>query len=200
MYLFLKGLLDRIVALCSFLVLMPVFILLSLFLLIDLKGNPYFTQIRIGKDDKKFRLIKFRTMTSERDSDGKLLPDNIRLTKLGIILRRLSLDELPQLLNVIYGHMSIVGPRPLLTEYLPLYNLTQKRRHEVKPGITGLAQVNGRNSISWEEKFDFDVKYVDNINPVLDVRILLSTILKVFRREDISSDTSVTMEKFKGSI
>ena len=162
-------------------------------------GNPFFTQERPGKDGKIFKLIKFRTMTNKKDADGNLLPDDKRLVGIGKFIRSTSLDELPQLFNVLKGDMSFVGPRPLLEEYLPLYNEKQKRRHDVKPGITGWAQENGRNAISWEQKFDYDVWYVDNQSFWLDIKILWLTFLKVVKRSDISSSTSSTMEKFTGS-
>lgn len=158
-----------------------------------------FFQERPGKDEKIFRVIKFKTMNDRRDASGKLLPDAQRLTRVGKFVRSTSLDEIPQLLNVIKGDMSLIGPRPLLVQYLPLYNETQRRRHEVRPGITGWAQVNGRNAISWQQKFAYDVWYVDHISLSLDCKILLKTIRKVFKREGISSDTSVTMEAFKGN-
>lgn len=163
------------------------------------KGKVWFIQPRPGQNERIFRVIKFRTMTDDRDDKGNLLPDHKRLTPVGRFVRKTSLDELPQLINVLRGDMSFVGPRPLLIEYLPLYSIEQKRRHAVKPGITGWAQVNGRNAISWEQKFAFDVWYVDHLSFWLDMKILLLTVLKVFKAEGISSETSVTMEKFKGS-
>lgn len=163
-------------------------------------GSPViFTQDRPGKNEKIFRLYKFRTMTDARDKNGNLLPDEVRLTKFGKTLRSLSLDELPELFNIIKGDMSIVGPRPLLVRYLPRYNKKQRRRHEVRPGFTGLAQVSGRNAISWQQKFDLDVEYVDNISFVNDVKIILKTIKTVVKREGISSETSATMEEFMGN-
>ena len=164
-----------------------------------MKGNPFFTQLRPGKNEKIFKLIKFRTMTCEKDENGNLLPDEKRLTKYGKILRATSLDELPELFNIFVGHMSIVGPRPLLVKYLPLYNEEQKHRHDVRPGLTGYAQVNGRNAISWEKKFELDVEYVNDISLFGDILIIIQTALSVFKREGISSDTSVTMEEFTGS-
>jgi lipopolysaccharide/colanic/teichoic acid biosynthesis glycosyltransferase len=164
-----------------------------------MKGNPFFTQLRPGKDEKIFRLIKFRTMTCEKDAEGNLLPDEQRLTRYGKILRSTSLDELPELINILLGHMSIVGPRPLLVQYLPLYNQQQRRRHEVRPGMTGYAQVNGRNAISWEEKFRLDVDYVDNITFFGDIKIIFQTALAVLKRDGISSETSATMEPFQGT-
>lgn len=168
-------------------------------LTIHLKGSPFFLQKRPGKDERIFKIIKFRTMNDFKDAEGKLLPDGERLTSLGKFIRSTSLDEIPQLLNVIKGDMSIIGPRPLLPEYLSLYDTIQKKRHHVKPGITGWAQVNGRNAISWEEKFKLDVYYVQNVTFALDVKILLKTVKKVFIREGINTENSVTTEAFKGS-
>ena len=162
-------------------------------------GNPFFTQERPGKDGKIFKLIKFRTMTNKKDEDGNLLPDDQRLTSYGKFLRSTSVDELLELINILKGDMSIIGPRPLLVKYLPLYNDFQKHRHDVRPGLTGYAQVNGRNSISWEERFKLDIDYVQNITFMGDVKIIFNTVYKVFKRDGISSGTSVTMEEFKGS-
>lgn len=163
-------------------------------------GSPVlFKQERPGKNGEIFMLYKFRTMTDERDENGELLPDEIRLTKFGKLLRSLSLDELPEFYNILKGDMSFVGPRPLLVRYLPLYSERQAMRHNVRPGLTGLAQVNGRNLLTWEEKFEWDVKYVENISPWLDIKILFQTVLNVLKREGISSDTSATMEEFKGT-
>jgi lipopolysaccharide/colanic/teichoic acid biosynthesis glycosyltransferase len=161
-------------------------------------GHVFFFQLRPGLNGKIFKVIKFKTMNDRRDSTGQLLPDADRLTALGKFIRKTSLDEIPQLLNVIKGDMSLVGPRPLLVEYLPLYNETQKRRHNVKPGITGWAQVNGRNAISWSQKFAYDIYYVDNVSLMMDIKILFLTVKKVFVSEGINSATSVTMEKFTG--
>lgn len=161
--------------------------------------NPLFKQERPGLNEKIFTLYKFRSMTDERDENGELLPDSVRLTKFGKFLRSTSLDELPELFNILKGDMSIIGPRPLLVQYLPLYDEHQRRRHEVRPGLSGLAQVNGRNAISWEEKFNLDIEYVNNISFILDWKIIFLTIKKVFVREGISSDTSVTMEPFQGN-
>lgn len=196
---YIKRMLDFLLSLCALLVLSPVLLILTVLGAWKMKGNPFFTQLRPGKDEKIFRLIKFRTMTCEKDRDGNLLPDAQRLTKYGKVLRSTSLDELPELINILKGDMSIVGPRPLLVKYLPLYNEEQRRRHDVRPGLTGLAQVNGRNAISWEEKFRLDVEYVDNISFAMDVKIILQTIGKIFKREGISSETSATMEEFAGT-
>lgn len=194
-----KPLADRLVALVVFTILSPIFLLVTIALAVANSGKPFFLQPRPGRNNKIFRVIKFKTMNDKRDGAGNLLPDVVRLTPIGSFVRKTSLDEIPQLLNVIMGQMSIVGPRPLLVEYLPLYSTTQIRRHEVNPGITGWAQVNGRNAISWEQKFDYDVWYVDNMSFALDFRILLRTVRNVVKSEGISSATSVTMEKFTGS-
>jgi undecaprenyl phosphate N,N'-diacetylbacillosamine 1-phosphate transferase len=196
---YLKRFLDLLLALIGFVILSPVFIMVVLLLLIANRGTPFFFQPRPGKDEKIFRVIKFKTMNDKKDKYGDYLPDAQRLTAVGKFMRKTSLDEIPQLLNVIKGDMSLIGPRPLLVEYLPLYNPTQKRRHEVKPGITGWAQVNGRNAISWEQKFDYDVWYIDHISFLLDLKILFFTVRKVFISEGINSRTAATMEKFKGS-
>jgi undecaprenyl phosphate N,N'-diacetylbacillosamine 1-phosphate transferase len=197
---FFKRLIDFFLSFLGFIIISPVFLLLWIWLSIANRGaGAFFFQERPGKDEKIFRVIKFKTMNDRKDASGNLLPDAQRLTKVGKFVRSTSLDEIPQLLNVIKGDMSLIGPRPLLVQYLPLYNETQRRRHEVRPGITGWAQVNGRNAISWEQKFAYDVWYVDNVSLSLDVKILLKTIQKVFKREGISSDTSATMEPFKGN-
>lgn len=196
----LKRLLDLFFSLIGFIIISPVFLLLWIWLSIVNKGSgAFFFQKRPGKNEKIFRVIKFKTMNDRRDASGKLLPDVQRLTRVGKFVRSTSLDELPQLLNVMKGDMSLIGPRPLLVQYLPLYNETQRRRHEVRPGITGWAQVNGRNVISWQQKFELDVWYVDNVSLLLDGKILLKTIQKVCKREGISSETSATMEAFKGN-
>lgn len=196
---FFKRLIDFFLSFLGFIIISPVFLLLWIWLSIANRGaGAFFFQERPGKDEKIFRVIKFKTMNDRRDASGKLLPDVQRLTRVGKFVRSTSLDEIPQLLNVIKGDMSLIGPRPLLVQYLPLYNETQRRRHEVRPGITGWAQVNGRNAISWEQKFAYDVWYVDNVSLSLDVKILLKTIQKVFKREGISSNSSATMEPFKG--
>ncbi len=194
-----KPLADFVTALVALLLLLPVWILVMVLLLFANRGKPFFIQPRPGRHGKIFHVIKFRTMTDERDDKGHLLPDEERLTLVGNIVRKTSLDEIPQLFNVLKGDMSFVGPRPLLTEYLPLYNEVQARRHEVKPGITGWAQVNGRNTVAWPERFAMDVYYVDNQSFLFDLRILLLTVVKVFKSEGISSGTSATMEKFRGN-
>lgn len=197
---FLKRLIDFTLSLFGFIIISPIFIIIWILLAIVNKGaGALFFQERPGKGERIFKVIKFKTMTDKRDVLGNLLPDAERLTKIGRFVRSTSLDEIPQLLNVIKGDMSLIGPRPLLVQYLPLYNESQKRRHEVRPGITGWAQVNGRNAISWEQKFEYDVWYVDNISLNLDVKIFLITILKVFKREGINSDRCSTMEPFKGN-
>lgn len=193
-----KPLADISVALVAFVILLPVFITVVILLAIANDGKPFFFQRRPGLHERIFKVVKFKTMNDKKDKDGNLLPDADRLTAIGSFIRRTSLDEVPQLINVIKGDMSIVGPRPLLVEYLPLYNETQKHRHDVKPGITGWAQTNGRNAISWKQKFEYDVWYVEHISFALDFKILLRTVSKVFKSEGISSDTSATMEKFTG--
>ncbi len=194
-----KPLFDRTVALVGLIVASPLILLAMVALLQANKGNIWFLQPRPGKGGKIFKVIKFKTMTDERDANGVLLPDDRRLTATGKFIRKTSLDELPQLVNVLKGDMSLIGPRPLLVEYLPLYNAEQRRRHDVRPGITGWAQVNGRNAISWQQKFTYDVWYVEHISFILDMKILFMTVLKVFKAEGISSETSVTMEKFRGN-
>ena len=197
---FFKRLIDFFFSVIGFIFISPIFLFLWIWLSIANKGaGAFFVQERPGKDAKIFKVIKFKTMTDERDRTGKLLPDAQRLTKIGKFVRSTSLDEIPQLLNVIIGDMSLIGPRPLLVQYLPLYNELQRRRHEVRPGISGWAQVNGRNAISWQKKFEYDVWYVDNVSLSLDLKILLKTIQKVFKREGISSNSSTTMETFKGN-
>ena len=190
---------DFTLAFIGFVVVFPVFVLVIVALIFANKGKPFFFQFRPGLHCRSFRVIKFKTMNDKKDKNGELLPDDKRLTAVGKFVRKTSLDEIPQLINVIKGDMSLVGPRPLLIDYLPLYNTDQKRRHTVLPGITGWAQINGRNKISWEEKFKYDVWYVENISFWLDVRILFLTIMKVFKSEGISSKTSVTMERFTGN-
>lgn len=196
---FLKRTIDLIGAFIGLLLLSPIILMVTLGLFIANNGNPFFFQLRPGKDGEIFKIVKFKTMNDKKDKHGNLLPDASRLTKIGSFVRKTSLDELPQLINVLKGEMSLIGPRPLLPEYLPLYSNTQNRRHEVKPGITGWAQVNGRNAIGWSKKFDYDVWYVDHLSFLVDLKIILLTIKKVLIREDISSTTSVTMEKFNGN-
>lgn len=196
---FLKRVLDFTLALLALIALSPILLVLTILGWVKMKGNPFFTQPRPGKNEKVFKLIKFRSMTCEKDADGNLLPDDVRLTRYGKLLRSTSLDELPELINILKGDMAIVGPRPLLVRYLPRYNAQQRRRHEVRPGLTGLAQINGRNAISWEQKFKLDVEYVDHITFLGDLKIIWGTALKVLKRSDISSSTSETMEEFMGS-
>lgn len=196
---FIKRILDLVISLVGFIVLSPVFVLVMLFLFVANNGTPFFFQRRPGKNARIFKVIKFKTMNDKRDVAGTLLPDAQRLTPVGQFVRKTSLDEIPQLLNVIKGDMSLIGPRPLLEEYLPLYTQTQQRRHEVRPGITGWAQVNGRNSITWEQKFEYDVWYVNNISFMLDVKILWMSAIKIVKSEGITADGHATMEKFKGS-
>lgn len=196
---YVKRLLDVTLSFLAILVLSPVMIITAILVRIKLGSPVIFRQRRPGKDEKIFDMYKFRSMTDKRDNAGKLLPDEKRLTAFGRKLRATSLDELPELFNILKGDMSIVGPRPLLVQYLPLYNDKQKRRHEVKPGFTGLAQVNGRNSISWEEKFDWDIKYVDSISFLGDCKIIIKTIKTVAQHTGISSETSATMEAFTGT-
>lgn len=196
---YIKGFLDFFLSFCAILVLSPILMLLTITGAFAMKGNPFFTQQRPGKNEKIFKLIKFRTMTCEKDKSGNLLPDELRLTKYGKFLRSTSLDELPELFNILKGDMSIIGPRPLLVQYLPLYNDNQKKRHLVRPGLTGYAQVNGRNAITWEEKFELDLEYVNNITFASDVKILFNTVKSVLMREGITSATSITMEEFKGT-
>ena len=194
-----KPLFDFITASILFCLLLPFFLLIILVLAFLNNGKVFFLQPRPGRKERIFKVIKFKTMTDKTDSTGVLLPDKFRLTSAGKFIRKTSLDEIPQLLNVIKGDMSIVGPRPLLVEYLPLYNRHQQRRHDVKPGITGWAQVNGRNAISWKKKLDYDVWYVENLNFLLDVKIIWLTVKKVFKSEGINSATSATIEKFTGN-
>ena len=200
-----KRVIDFTLSLIALIVLSPVFLILVIIGAIAMKGNPFFTQLRPGRISKKtgeekiFKLVKFRTMSNKKDGDGNLLPDDVRLNKYGRILRSTSLDELPELWNIICGDMAIVGPRPLLVKYLPLYSEEQRHRHDVRPGLTGLAQVNGRNALSWDEKFELDVKYVRNITFVGDLKIIFGTIGAVLKREGINSQASITVEEFMGS-
>jgi len=196
---YIKSITDFCISLLVLIVASPILILITLLLFFSNQGKLFFFQSRPGLNGKIFKIIKFKTMNEKKDSDGNLLSDAKRLTKVGAFVRKTSLDEIPQLINVIKGDMSLIGPRPLLPEYLPLYNDFQKRRHEVKPGITGWAQVNGRNAISWQQKFDYDIWYVENISFLLDCKIVFLTIKKVFKREGISADNSVSTEVFKGN-
>ncbi|MGE1162186.1 sugar transferase [Peribacillus simplex] len=196
---FVKRAMDFILSLLAILILSPILLAVALLVRVKLGSPVLFKQKRPGLNENIFMMYKFRTMTDERDEHGELLPDSVRLTKFGKLLRSTSLDELPELFNILKGDMSIVGPRPLLVQYLPIYNEHQKRRHEVRPGLSGLAQVNGRNAISWENKFNLDVEYVDNLSFIGDWKIIFLTIKKVFVREGINSEAVATMEPFKGS-
>lgn len=196
---YLKRILDFILALFGIVILSPFFIVVSIGLFFANNGKPFFFQLRPGKNEKLFKIIKFKTMSDKKDAAGNLLSDELRLTKIGSVVRKTSLDEIPQLINVLKGEMSLIGPRPLLPQYLPLYSEEQKKRHRVKPGITGWAQVNGRNAISWEQKFEYDVWYVTQCSFLLDMKIVLMTLKKVFIREGISQEGQATMEIFKGT-
>ena len=202
---FFKRLFDFLLSLVAIVVLSPVLLILTIVGAIAMGGNPFFTQARPGRIDKRtgkeriFRMVKFRTMSNAKDKDGNLLPDDVRLNKYGRFLRSTSLDELPELFNILIGDMSIVGPRPLLVKYIPLYTAEQRKRHNVRPGLTGLAQIRGRNAISWEEKFAYDIEYVNKVTFFGDIKIIFGTIGAVFNRSGISSATSATMEEFKGS-
>ena len=195
---YIKRILDITLSGAAIIVLSPVMGVTAILVKKKLGSPVIFKQKRPGKDEKIFTMYKFRTMTYERDEKGELLPDSIRVTKFGKMLRSTSLDELPELFNIFKGDMSVVGPRPLLVQYLPLYNEKQKRRHEVRPGLSGLAQVNGRNAITWDEKFNYDVEYDEKVSFALDVRIVLRTIIKAFRQEDINAGSEMTMEAFTG--
>ena len=197
---FFKPLSDFLISVILLIALSPLIIVISLYIFVTIGKPVFFTQERPGKGEKIFKLYKFRTMTLECAHNGELLPDDRRLTRFGSFLRRTSLDELPQLINVLKGELSLVGPRPLLVEYLPLYNEKHRLRHNVRPGITGWAQVNGRNAITWEEKFDLDIYYVEHISFFLDLNIILKTITKIVRRSDIYNSEGLTMDKFSGSI
>ncbi len=199
MYIFFKRLIDIGASVFILFVTLPITITVALLIFIYNNGSPFFFQFRPGKKEKIFRIIKFKTMNDNKDIYGNLLPDHQRLTSIGKFVRKTSIDELPQLINVLKGDMSLIGPRPLLVQYLSLYNTKQKRRHEVKPGMTGWAQVNGRNAISWEQKFDYDVWYVDHVRFLLDMKILWLTIKKVFKTEGISQQGHATMPYFKGA-
>lgn len=196
---FFKSFLDFLISLIGLIVIFPIFLLVFFVLFFANQGSPFFFQIRPGKNEKLFKIIKFKTMNNKKDKNGELLPDAQRLTKVGSFVRKTSLDEIPQLINVLKGDMSLIGPRPLLPQYLPLYNEFQKKRHDVRPGITGWAQVNGRNAISWEQKFEYDVWYVNNSNFALDCKIFFLTVKKVFKSEGISAADNITMEIFKGN-
>lgn len=193
---YIKRILDILLSGCALLVLTPVLPVLTVLGAIMMKGNPFFTQLRPGKDEKIFRLIKFRSMTCETDKQGNLLPDEQRLNSYGKFLRSTSLDELPELINIFVGHMSIVGPRPLLVSYLPYYNEEEKHRHDVRPGLTGLAQVNGRNNLTWEQKFAYDLEYVRNISLSMDMKVIFTTIGKVLKRSDVQTDTQYNEGNF----
>jgi undecaprenyl phosphate N,N'-diacetylbacillosamine 1-phosphate transferase len=195
---FFKGLIDFLLSLFAIVIFSPIMLLVYLLLYFNNKGSVLFIQERPGKNCKIFKIYKFKTMTDEKDADGNLLPDALRLTKIGKFVRKTSLDELPQLFNVVTGDMSLVGPRPLLTHYLHLYNDFQNRRHEIKPGITGWAQVNGRNAISWDEKFAYDVWYVENCSFLVDFKIIFKTFLKVIKKEGINAADAATIEPFNG--
>lgn len=194
-----KRSLDFTLSLIGFIILFPIFITILICLFFVNSGKPFFLQSRPGLNGKIFKIIKFKTMTDRKDKEGNLLPDALRLTSIGSFVRKTSIDEIPQLINVIKGDMSLIGPRPLLIQYLELYDDFQRRRHEVRPGITGWAQVNGRNALSWKQKFNFDVWYIDNLSFALDVKIFFLTIKKVFVREGISADGQATVEMFKGN-
>ncbi|HRN54801.1 MAG TPA: sugar transferase [Agriterribacter sp.] len=196
---FFKRFIDIVVAMVVFVLAFPLFVIITILLFIVNRGKPFFLQKRPGKHERIFRVIKFKTMTDERGVDGELLPDNLRMTRVGRFVRKTSLDEIPQLLNVLKGDMSLIGPRPLLVSYLPLYNDIQKRRHEIRPGITGWAQVNGRNAISWEQKFNYDVWYTDNYSFLLDMKIIFLTLLKVFKSEGINAEDTIPMRPFTGT-
>ena len=196
---FVKRCLDFLLSLAALIILSPVLLLVAILVRCKLGSPILFKQERPGLHEKIFCMYKFRTMTDAKDVDGNLLPDEVRLTKFGKLLRSTSLDELPELFNILKGDMAIVGPRPLLVQYLPRYNERQRRRHDVRPGFTGLAQVNGRNSISWQEKFEWDVRYVENVSFLMDLRIIAKTVKVVLKRDGISSETSATMEEFRGN-
>ena len=196
---FLKRILDFFCALSAILALSPLLLVLTVLGAVKMKGNPFFTQPRPGKGEKIFKLIKFRTMTNQKDANGNLLPDDVRLTKYGKFLRSTSLDELPELFNILKGDMAVIGPRPLLVKYLPLYNSEQRHRHDVRPGLSGLAQISGRNAITWEDKFKYDVEYVKNVTFIGDVKIILTTLKKAIKREGINGEGAATMTAFTGT-
>lgn len=193
---YIKRILDFVLSLMALIVLSPLLVILIILGAVFMRGNPFFTQARPGKNEKIFKLIKFRTMDNRKDKDGKLLPDDVRLNKYGRILRSTSLDELPELINILIGDMSIVGPRPLLVSYLSWYNESEKHRHDVRPGLTGLAQVNGRNTVEWEKRFALDVEYVNNISFIIDWKIIFLTIKKVLVRSDIAENTNAVEGNF----
>lgn len=195
---YIKRLLDIVVSLCGIIVLSPVYLILAILVRMKLGTPVIFRQDRPGKDEKVFHLYKFRSMTDEKDENGNLLPDEVRLTPFGKKLRSTSLDELPELFNILKGDMSLIGPRPLLVKYLPRYNEFQRHRHDVRPGLTGLAQINGRNAITWEKRFEYDVEYVNKLSFALDVRIFMGTVRAVLKREGISGENSATMKEFMG--
>ena len=194
----LKRIFDFIIAFIGIIILLPIFFLITFFLLIVSLGNPFFLQLRPGKNGKLFKIIKFKTMNDNKNIEGILLPNNERITSVGKIIRKFSLDEIPQLINIIKGEMSLVGPRPLLPEYIPMYDKVQKRRHDVRPGITGWAQINGRNSLGWSQKFEYDVYYVDNVSFKLDLQILIKTFYNSILAKDINASKKITMVKFNG--
>lgn len=194
-----KRLFDFLAAFFGLLLLSPIFVLVMIGLYVANQGKPFFFQARPGKNERIFKIIKFKTMNDKKNAQGDLLPDAERLTKIGSFVRKTSLDEIPQLINVLKGDMSLIGPRPLLPQYLPLYNETQKRRHNVRPGITGWAQVNGRNAISWSKKFELDVEYVDNLSFMMDIKVFFTTFKKVFKSEGISQEGQATAEPFNGN-
>lgn len=197
--LFLKSIFDFFASFLGLILLSPIFLIITISLFFANHGKPFFFQTRPGKNEKLFQIVKFKTMNDKKDSKGNLLPDANRITQFGQFVRKTSLDELTQLINVLKGDMSLIGPRPLLPEYLHLYNDSQKKRHQVKPGITGWAQVNGRNAISWQQKFEYDVWYVENVSFILDCKIVFLTIKKVFKREGITAENSVSAELFEGN-
>lgn len=197
--LFFKRVLDLFIGILALIITLPLFLIVVILLIFVNKGSPFFLQKRPGLNERIFKVIKFKTMTDQKDESGKLLPEYLRITSVGRVVRKLSLDEIPQLINVLKGDMSLVGPRPLLAGYLPLYNSIQKRRHELRPGITGWAQVNGRNSITWEQKFEFDIWYIDHCSFLLDLKICWMTFLKVVKKEGIDAGENLTMKPFNGS-
>lgn len=197
--LYFKRVIDFVISFLGLIVLSPIFIVLMLLGVVFMSGNPFFVQERPGKNEKIFKLIKFRSMSNKKDKEGKLLPDEVRLNKYGRLLRKTSLDELPELINILKGDMAIVGPRPLLVRYLARYNEEQRHRHDVRPGLTGYAQVHGRNALTWEDRFALDVWYTKNVTFITDVKIFIATVKTVLTHEGISSETSATMEEFMGT-